>query len=165
MKCLVCNKEFSGEICPRCNFPVIHFPGSTESGIKKIESTIVAYRKNFLKNVEISIKSYWWKDQGGTIVLDHTCSNSFGKTEELLGKKAFLEEKFAREREKTTLPISVEVKTGEKSRELLVEVPNLAEPELQQIGLELEENFRFRILLKNDAGSTSASAYQSVFEE
>ena len=163
MKCFVCNNEFDGNICPRCQFPKVFIPGDYETGLKKIQPEIDAYRDEFLNGIEVGIVTYFWKDENGTVVLDREERLPFGKGKDLRGNTLWLEQLFARIPDEELLKIRVYIKTGDKECEKTVCLPNLFEAELQQIGIYTDEEYRFKLLLKNDTGTPTGSDFIAIF--
>lgn len=163
MKCFVCNNEFDGNVCPRCKFPKVFIPGDYEAGLEKMKPEIDAYREEFLDGIEVGIITYFWKDEGGNIVLDREERASFGKGKDLRGSTLWLEQLFARIPDEETLNIRVYIKAGDSESEKTVRLPNLFEAELQRIGIYTDEDFRFKLLLKNDTGTPTNSDFIEIF--
>lgn len=154
MKCVVCGKEYTGQECPACKFPVIRFPGDPEEGMRTMKPEIDAYRDKFLENLHVALVSYSWKDKEGRVVVDRQYEIPFGSGAELYGGEVWLPKEFARIKDKKTLQIQVVIHNGTESMERQITIDNLMEPELQQIGAALDEEMNFCLMLKNTSGKT-----------
>lgn len=163
MKCFVCNYEFEGNICPRCRFPKVFIPGDFESGLKKIQPEIDAYRDEFLGGIEVGILAYYWKDENGAVVLDRAERIPFGTGRELVGNTVWLDRSFARIPDEEQLKVHVYIKAGGNEREATISLPNLREAELQQIGIVTDDDYNFRLLLKNKTGTPTSSDSVAIF--
>lgn len=163
MKCLVCNKEFEGVVCPRCNFPVIAVPAEIDNGENLIAPLIERHRQGFLQAVRIGIVIFHWKEADGSIVLDHDERLLFCEEPAFDGREYWLEQKFARIPDEKNLSLTVFIDYGSKQSEQSVEIANLPGAALQEVGLRLCADFSWQLLLKNDMGETAESAYFSLF--
>ncbi len=161
MKCLVCQKTFEGGICPRCGYPVVEGT-DVDALMETLRPQIEEYRRIFQSGVRLELGIFRWKEEDGTVVIDRRELLSFGPYAELAGKQTWLPQQFARIPGVDTLELQVRLSIGEAARELSVPVPNLAEASLQSVGIELSEDMFFRLLLKNDAGGESASAWIEI---
>lgn len=150
MKCLVCGKEFEGDECPRCHFPVVNFPGDREAGIRAMAPTIQAFREGFLEQVSVGLVVCHWKESGESLTLDYEERLSFGTCGTLRGKEFWLEQKFARDPKAARLSLRLWIGMGEEQVEKTVEIPNLMAAELQRVGIDMDENADFCLMLKND---------------
>lgn len=162
MKCLICNSSYEGFECPNCKFPYIAFPGDPEEGIRRMKPQIDAYRDAFLEKLSLGVVSYYWKEQDGRLVLDREEVRSIGSGKELQAGAVWLEQPFARLPEAESLTIRLALSLEGGNREFSVRLPNLLQPELQQLGAEMNEQMQIRLLLRNSSGST-ASEWVSLF--
>lgn len=164
MKCYVCNNEFEGNVCPRDNFPKVLFPGDYETGMKKLKPDIDAYRDKFFGAIELGIAIYNWKDGDGAVVLDTESRLPFGTAASLFDSTRWMETQFARIPNEEKLTVNMYIKTDSEERVKKIDIPNLFEPELQRIGIRMENNFSFKLLLGNDTGTPTESEYYSIFD-
>ena len=154
--CPVCHCRYESGECPVCKFPDIAFPGDPEEGLRRMKPQIDAYREVFLSELKIGVVSYTWKDQDGSLVLDKTRVMPFGTARELREGPVWLSQSFARLPDAGQLNVQLAVELDGETRKLPVTLPNLLEPELQQIGAELDSEFCVRVLLRNRSGSSAS---------
>ena len=159
MKCLVCHKEFVGGVCPRCGYPVIEAP-DVDALLETLRPQIENYRHTFLDSIRIELEIYRWKEDGDVVVLDHKELLSFGSYPSLEGKVSWLSQQFARNPDAQTLELRLHISVGDNTiRPVSIPIRNLMEASLQQIGIEATDDLRFRLKLRNEAGSISESAW------
>ena len=156
MKCIVCGKEYEKDSCPVCNFPKIEFPGDPEKGLQAMKPAIDAYRDDFLGQVSIGVIVYQWKDDNGEIVMDRSERLQIGTGRELLENTQWLAEKFARLPEEAQLQVNLSVRVNGKEEARNVRIPNLMEPELQELGAAVDNALNIQLLLRNSSGSTQS---------
>ena len=156
MKCIVCGKEYEKGNCPVCNFPKIEFPGDPEEGLRAMKPAIDAYRDDFLSQVSIGIIAYQWKDSNGEIVMDRSERLQIGTGQELRGNTRWLAEKFARIPDAEKLQVGLSIQVNGKGEERSVGIPNLTEPELQELGAVVDDDLNIQLLLRNSSGSTQS---------
>ncbi len=164
MNCIVCGKEFDGDECPRCGFPVIEFPGDYEEGMRALKPTVDAFRAKFLNNITAGIAVYYGKDENGSVVPDKKEILPFGTLGDISGKECWIGQKFARLPDAVTLKTTVCISHGDKTEEKTVELKNLTEPSFQYIGI-TSDGSTFSVLLKNEAGSFSRSDAIPLFDD
>lgn len=168
MKCLVCGKNFQGNICPRCEFPVVNFPGPLEEGIKNIQPEIMKYREKLLRPCQVGVTAYRWKDENGKIVLDQEERLPLGNGAELLEKEAWLPQKFARIPDAAELQVRVYIDNGKSRRETQVRLPNLMGAELQELGMkvtEVDKDLKLVLLLRGRTQGPVSSDGIALLEE
>ncbi len=165
MKCFVCGKDHDRGVCPVCGFPRIEVPGdaSIEDAIRANKQTIDAYRSEFLENVSIGIEAFYWKDSDGSIVPDGQKTLVVGSGAGMLNNVVWLNQPFARLKDRDTLDLTVSVSRGDEKREFSVSMPNLPESELQQFGAVLDDSLRLTVALRNSAGYVKSDPI-AVFE-
>ena len=156
MKCIVCGKDYEAGSCPVCNFPKIEFPGDPEQGLLAMKPAIDAYRDDFLKQVSVGIIVYQWKDSNGALVMDRRERLQIGTGKELLENPRWLAEKFARIPDEARLQVDLSVQVNGKGEERSVSIPNLTEPELQELGASVDGTLSIRLLLRNSFRSTQS---------
>ena len=156
MKCIVCGKEYEMDACPVCRFPKVEFPGDPEKGLQAMKPAIDAYRDDFLGQVSIGIIAYQWKDDRGMIVMDRSERVQIGTGQELRGNTRWLAEKFARIPDAEKLQVGLSIQVNGKGEERSVGIPNLMEPELQELGAAVDDTLNIQLLLRNSSGSTQS---------
>lgn len=158
MKCYVCGKEYEGNECPRCAFPAVEIPNTTwEQGRQALAATITPSRNAFLKTIDISLVMYYYRDENGVYVLDREETVSLGNGETLYNTETWLDREFAR-LEDPAFSVRLRLTVQGKTREELVELPNLKAAELQNIGICLDEHFNIRLKLRNNSEAPTISA-------
>lgn len=155
MKCLVCGKNYEDNECPRCGFPDLQMPlgEDLEEARKKVQPMIDTYRKSFLQKVEVGVKIYHWKDENGTLAVDHEEKRAFGSGNDIYGKTVWLDQKFARIPEEKKLPVRVYIRCDGDEREEEMPLPNLQEAQLQEIGISMDQQLDFCMMLRNESGT------------
>ena len=164
MKCPVCNKLFNGAECPRCEFPVVESPnpGALRDMMR---SQIESYRTEFQQSIRVSLTIFYWKDENDKVVIDHEQSLSFGSYYDLRGKKVFLPQQFARIPDEENVELLFSITANDQTRTKKVTIQNLKEAALQTVGIEANDEYQFRVLLKNTNNSETVSAWQAIFDE
>jgi hypothetical protein len=163
MKCLVCGKVYEGSECPRCQFPDVQLPGDREKALANLKPSIDAYRTTFLQSIKVALVIYRWKDQDGTVILDHEDHIPLGSGYELTQSEQWLSEKFARIPEAKQLSVTIRVTSAEGTQTKTIQVPNLQRAELQQLGAQMDDNCNIRLLLRNDTDSPVKSEFVPLF--
>lgn len=161
MKCLVCNKEFSGSVCPRCGYPVVESP-DVDALLVSLRPQIETYRREFEQGIRIELVIFRWKEADGNVVLDRKELMSFGRYPELVGRVTWLPQQFARIPDAQRLDLQLQVTSLEMTREFIVPVQNLLEPALQCVGIEVSGDYRYRLKLKNDTGKITESGWLEI---
>ena len=157
--CPVCHTKYESGDCPVCKFPDIAFPGDPEEGLRLMKPQIDAYREVFLLKLKIGVVSYYWKDQNGSLVLDREQITPLGTAKQLSEGPVWLSQSFARLPDAKQLEVQLSVELDGETKKLTVNLPKLLEPELQQIGAELDNEFCIRVMLRN---RTSNSASERI---
>ena len=158
MKCLVCKKEFTGDSCPRCGFPVIEST-NTDDLLEQLKDQIQDYRQQFEREIKLELIIYRWKESNGTVVQDRKDRIPFGSYPELCGKETWLSQEFARIPDADKLRLQYCVSARSEEKEHTLQIQNLQEPALQRVGIEVDNNYRMRLKLKNDLGGNAASQW------
>ena len=70
----------------------------------------------------------------------------------------WLSEQFARIADVPELSVKVRIKSPDESREVKVTLPNLQQPELQQLGACIDQNCNLFLMLRNDSQAPTKSA-------
>ena len=163
MKCLVCGKTYEAAECPRCGFPDVHIPGDQTQVLERMKPTIDEYKINFLKGVQLQLVTYRWKDRGGVVALDREELIPVGSGQELMQGIKWLPGKFARIADQAQITVTLRATTGEETRELRIPVPNLQKPELQQLGISMDQDGNLWVMLCNDTDEPAGSAPVPLF--
>ena len=150
MKCQVCGKEFDAAECPRCGFPDIQIPEvGREQALASLMPTINNWRSKFLNNIRVELVCYQWKAEGDKVVPNGRELKLLGTGEDLRKGAQWLDQWFARIPEQAKLTVTVMITAGQEKREQQIAVRNLTQPELQQIGAYLDDDFRLHLRLRN----------------
>ena len=163
MKCLVWGEVYEAAECPRCRFPDIQIMGDQKTALASLMPTIQAYRKNFLGNVKVELVAYRWKAQDGQVVPDCEEHMLLGTAGDLQKGEIWLANKFARIADVETISVTVCITVAGTSRKVQVPVPNLHQPELQQLGACLDDDLNLQLLLRNDTQLPTRSATVPLF--
>lgn len=159
-KCMCCNKEFEGNNCPRCGltaFDLNYDPSSVDKGAMEaaLNQIVSGHRQIFLKNYEIGVTCYYWKDDNGKIVPDKTTCKPFGNAAELVGKTAMLSQEFARIPDIQNQSVELNVRKADgTSYPIQLQIPALKEKQLQKLGIQLNDKLQIRGVLKNQTSET-----------
>ena len=152
MKCIACGNEVSGSSCLYCQFPVYEIVGdNVDESVAQINALAKTHRENYLNNLQLGVLTYKWKAENGKIVEDSQIPEYFADGQILKNGEVWFSGKFARIPNEDTLKVKMAIKTNTRIRTLSVDIPNLMEPELQEIGFRLEDMLHVRMLLKNDS--------------
>lgn len=157
MNCLVCGKPLTNNQsdCPHCGYHYLDYMGGDWAQALEAQRPDAEYYRNstFLPRFDLGITCYHWKDEGGTIALASTERLSFGTAAAALNKTVWLSQEFARlpDEEKLTVEVTVR-EQGAAERTLRFTLPALGEPELQKLGLELDQKLNLKLKLKTASG-------------
>lgn len=162
MKCVVCSKNFNGEVCPRCEYPVIHTPNYDEY-ITKFKDSIDNFRKDFLNSVKGSVVIHFWQDKGGVIVSSKKSLIDFTNIGDNINKTIWSDMDLARIPEADNIDIEIEVDLNGEKTNKIVKVPNIKEPGLQRIGIQIVDSNSFIVMLCNDNNKQTKSQAVSFF--
>ena len=158
MKCIACDHEFNEEAsCPCCGFPVYEVIGADyEDGRKQVEELAKLHRSQYLRKLRFGFVTYRWKADGDKVVEAGHAASLYTNGEALEKGEAWFESDFARIPKKESIPVTLVVKKGDSNETITVQVPNLSDAELQQVGLCLDEKLHVRVLLKNRYNRTQS---------
>ena len=165
MKCLVCGKNYEAAECPRCHFPDIQIVGDREKALETMRPTIERYRTTFLNSVNVFLVIFRWKAQGGDVVLDREEKRLLGVANKLMEKETWLAEKFARIPNQKDITATISIEREGEVRTVQVAIPNLQNPELQQLGASIDSHCNLRLLLRNDTEKPTMSQPVALFAE
>ncbi|MBE6931865.1 MAG: hypothetical protein E7464_00575 [Ruminococcaceae bacterium] len=150
MKCYVCGHEHSAQECPLCAFPAIEIIGGPSSAAQRqLEILAQAHREEYLASVALSVEVYYWKDQDGVLVEKSRQRLEMAQGSELVKGEKWLGQSFARIPEEANLQVGLIVRRNDQETLRRVQLPNLSQPELQQLGVRLDDGLQVRLLLRN----------------
>ena len=162
--CLVCfqplNNAENPDKCLCCGFEHLPGIGMDEAALRELQKPrAAAYRtKTFLPQFDLGVDCYHWKDENGSIVLDTTKRLSFGSGADLQNKTVWLKQEFARLPEEKEHSIDIHIRrSGASERTVSMTVPALREPQLQKLGLHLNEKLELELELKNESSSVKSA--------
>lgn len=158
INCLVCGKPlvYENNDCPHCK---MHYysavGGSWAEAVRSQEERAAKYRtETFLPSFELAAICYRWKDQNGKIVQASKDRIVFGSAAKLENKTVWLDQEFARLPDEQTASVEISVRERDAGERVLrFALPMIEEPELQLLGLCLEEGLMLRLKLKTVSGS------------
>lgn len=162
MECVVCKKQFTGGECPRCHFPVVEFPGDPEAGLAAIQPQIQSYRRQFLSMARFGVVAYRHHDVDGVLKQDGGTELTIGSGQALQEHPVFLDQPFAWT-PGTELTVSLRLTLGGEEREDRVKVPNFPAPTMTQIGLQIDADNQYQVLLRDARGETVCSETMPIF--
>lgn len=128
MKCLICNKELTGNVCERCGFPKISVVGGAEDD-PVVKTAVHDYKENILKKITVEMETYQYKEDGNKLVLAQTDRIPIGKQLQNLDKDqcTWFQEDFARMEagEPMTLTLFINNDGREVRREISLKAPDI----------------------------------------
>lgn len=157
MRCLACFETVPDgtQNCPRCGFIQYQVIGDTAEAVSALELVAGKHRSRFLQAYDLGVTVYTWKDREGSITLDQAQRRSFGTADALQGKTTWLDQPFARIPEQE-LTVELSVENGGTAWILPVRLPVPQEPQLQQLGIEMNKDLTVRLLLRNGQTQTQS---------
>lgn len=159
-QCRVCHKELTNPArpCPGCGFQEPAFFGDRTSAEQLISRKADAYRTQYLSEFDFGVTIYRWKDEDGSLVLDHTERMSFGSGSALLDKTCWLEQPFARIPDTQQLQLQLAIlRNGQDYRQITISVPVPRGNHLLSAGISLSRDMKVRLLLKNPQEQTQST--------
>lgn len=159
MRCMVCFNEVPNgvDVCPCCGFTQYDVIGDTEEALAILGTMADKHRNVFLKKYDVGVNIFTWKDNGGTIALKEKKRVSFGTCDNLQKNTVWLESKFARIPNISEQQVELSViKNGEPEKTIAVKIPALKESQLQNLGLEMNEDLTVSLILKNGVSQTKS---------
>ena len=152
MKCFVCGKNHEEHSCPVCGFPVIVIPGegSIEEFIKENQGLINSYREKLLEKMKISMVANYWKEENDKYVKKQEDRIEIGSGIQMYEKEIWCGQKFARIVGEDQINVKFVIDLGTSEESLSVNVPNIDEIGLQEIGVSIVNDFKIIVYLRND---------------
>lgn len=154
MKCAACDTAYDNEkldFCPHCHFPPTAIYGTGkeyEEGRRLLNTRISEHCREYLSDVQIGIEVAYWKGSLDQVKFDRKELLIIASGPSLLDGPQFHPQKFARIQDKT-LRLTVVVKKGSSEQKYSVNCPNLLQPDLQQIGVRIQDRLYAELILRN----------------
>ena len=117
------------------------------------------HRKIYLKDVELGIVTMRWREENGMYVKAGENTIPLAAGSALEAGEVWYDGAFGRIPGVSNLPVTVIVKKGREERPILVEIPNLHQDRLQQIGVKLVEGTWAVLMLRNGLGQTESQPF------
>lgn len=163
MKCLVCGKEYTGAECSLCSFPNVQIAGDYETGLQQLMPTINAHKEEFMKKVTLGIEILKRNPEDAPSVMPTPVVVNFGTVADLTGKETWLDNAFARLPGSQTVDVKAVIDYGKETANKTVSVPNVDEVGLQNIGISVNSDNTFSLMIKNKNNVGAKSAPVSIF--
>ena len=148
MKCLICNKELTGNVCERCGFPKISVVGGAEDD-PVVKTAVHDYKENILKKITVEMETYQYKEDGNKLVLAQTDRIPIGKQLQNLDKDqcTWFQEDFARMEagEPMTLTLFINNDGREVRREISLKAPDIRS--FWKVGLKSQGGMDYTVVL------------------
>lgn len=148
MKCLVCNKELTGNICERCGFPRVSVVGGAEDS-PLIKTAVHDYKENLLREITVEMETYQYKEDGNKLVLAQTSRIPVGQQLQNLetDQCTWFKEDFARIEagENMTLTLFINNKGSEIRKEISLKAPDIRS--FWNVGLKAKDGMDYTVIL------------------
>lgn len=162
MKCLVCGKVYSGNMCPICDFPVVNITTNDEEGLKALQPTIEAHRAAFSKKVALSLLAYTYDVDDSSVTFQSNDKIPFGSVSHLCDQSIWLDTEFTNVKQRKTIPVTLCVDIQNKPvYQVTVNVKNLPS-DMIQVGIAVDRSLQFNFLLKDSSGQSICSEIQPI---
>lgn len=157
MRCLACFETLpeGTQNCPRCGFIQYQVIGDTAEAVSALEQMALRHRGRFLQSYDLGVTVYTWQDRDGSVQLNQAQRRSFGTADALWGQTVWLDQPFARIPE-SELTVDLSVENGGETQVIPVTVPVPQEPQLQQLGIRMEQNLTVSLLIRNGQTQTQS---------
>lgn len=163
--CIVCGKKFDENVngaCPSCQFPEIAVLGGAED---KLIGFARQYRKDYLADMRFGVVCTTWKASGDKLVPDQEERVYFADGSAPAEQDVWCDRQLARCPDGGSVKVRLAVEKAGRSWVQEVAVPNLTQPQLQQVGIRLCGNtLHARVLLRSN-GQTTESQPVSLVED
>lgn len=168
MKCMVCDTEFQHSedgCCPNCGFYSEYeiLGEDIRRSKEQIRSMAAAHRALCLQSLRLGVLLHEWEAQGEEIREKQITERLFATGEALEQGPVWLEEPLARIPEAEKLTVEVVLRNGGSHRVAALQLPNLHQPLLQQVGFQFDGRGCARVLLKNPEASTQSEPFRVLF--
>lgn len=154
--CIVCGNTFdemTESACPCCRFPVLTPLGDNADALNSFAGQ---YQEEYLADVRLGVMCTTWKASGSTLVPDQEECVLFADGPALAGSDVWCSRQLARCAEGDSVTVRLVIEKGGRRRIVETPVPNLPQPQLQQVGVRLCDALHVCVLLRNEA-QTAAS--------
>lgn len=163
--CIVCGKKFdenANGACPSCQFPAIAVLGGAED---KLIGFARQYRKDYLADMRFGVVCTTWKASGDKLVPDQEERVYFADGSAPAEQDVWCDRQLARCPDGDSVKVRLAVEKAGRSWVREVSVPNLTQPQLQQVGIRLcGDTLHARVLLRS-GGQTTESQPVSLVED
>lgn len=162
--CIVCGKNFDENVngaCP-CQFPAIAVLGGAEDELIRFARQ---YRKDYLTDMRFGVVCTTWKASGDRLVSDRNEYVYFADGSTPAEQDVWCDRQLARCPDGGSVDVRLAVEKAGHSWVREVAVPNLTQPQLQQVGIRLcGDTLHARVLLRS-GGQTTESQPVSLVED
>lgn len=157
--CIVCGGSYQPQPnCPCCGFPEIKVLGDKSV----LEEMAADYRRDYLADIRLGVMCTTWKADGDTLTADQEECVFFADGRSAQGVDVWCSRQLARQPDGDCVNVRLAVEKAGQRRIISVSVPNLKQPQLQQIGLRLCEKLHVRVLLRNDSQTVDSQPVSLV---
>ena len=171
MKCYVCGTNIDERAdgdCPRCGFPILKVQENDPDALEQIRQLAQTYRSRYYpRSSTITLEVYQNQIDGEHVTLDKTAQIVLASPEQLAqmepGDIRWYPEKFARLEGEQTLSVSISNENG-SNRSLKLKVPNPDIHDFWQVGVQLQENASFCIVI-GKTGSFVSSRTVTLYDD
>lgn len=163
--CIVCGKNFDENVngaCPCYQFPAIAVLGGAEDELIRFARQ---YRKDYLTDMRFGVVCTTWKASGDRLVSDRNEYVYFADGSTPAEQDVWCDRQLARCPDGGSVNVRLAVEKAGHSWGREVAVPNLTQPQLQQVGIRLcGDTLHARVLLRS-GGQTTESQPVSLVED
>lgn len=156
MNCPVCQEKMQGVQCPRCGFVDVLIPIGDQCWTSKQGARLNDHRKALLARLQLAVPVTYWKVENDRWVKDREERLPLCSAGELSnGKQMWLSRKFAETDEgkiQQRLWVGLDGKPGWT---VTAEFDNVPKGRMYQLGIEIDDQCRFRLLLTQNAAETN----------
>lgn len=163
MKCLVCGKEYNGNECPVCGFPVVNITVNDEEGLKALRPTIDAHRAEFEKNIELSLLSYTY-EVGNRIEPQGEERIPLGRVSQLSGQTVWLDTEFTNVVQRKAIPVTLCVTVRNRPEyRINVNAANILSDTIR-VGICVNSSLQFCVIIQDSSGISSRSEFMPIVQ-
>lgn len=163
--CVVCGKKFdenASGACPYCRFPEITVLGGAEDEVIRFARQ---YRKEYLADMRFGVVCTTWRASGDKLVPDREEYVYFADGSVPAGQDVWCGRQLARCPDSASVMVRLAVEKAGRRWVREVAVPNLTQPQLQQVGIRLcGDTLHAQVLLRSGS-RTSESQPVSLVED
>lgn len=154
--CIVCGNTFNEMTegaCPCCRFPVLT---SLDDNADALSGFAKEYQKEYLSDVRLGVMCTTWKASGSTLIPDQEECVFFADGTAPVGTDVWCGRQLARCAEGDSVTVRLVIEKGGHRRIVDTPVPNLPQPQLQQVGVRLCDGLHVCVLLRNNTKTTAS---------